>query len=43
MASHTRDELREAATVLGRAALRAGFRPGRGHAGRRGAGTLRAA
>ena len=29
MASHTRQELREAATVLGRAALRAGFRPGR--------------
>jgi 8-amino-7-oxononanoate synthase len=28
MASHTRDELREAAHVLGRAALRAGFRPG---------------
>jgi glycine C-acetyltransferase/8-amino-7-oxononanoate synthase len=30
MASHQRDELREAATVLGRAALRAGFRPGAG-------------
>ena len=30
MASHTREELREAAVVLGRAALRAGFRPGAG-------------
>jgi 8-amino-7-oxononanoate synthase len=30
MASHTRQELREAATTLGRAALRAGFRPGAG-------------
>jgi glycine C-acetyltransferase/8-amino-7-oxononanoate synthase len=30
MASHTKDELREAATVLGRAALKAGFRPGEG-------------
>jgi glycine C-acetyltransferase/8-amino-7-oxononanoate synthase len=30
MASHSRDELREAARVLGRAALRAGFRPGAG-------------
>jgi glycine C-acetyltransferase/8-amino-7-oxononanoate synthase len=30
MASHTREELREAATVMGRAALRAGFRPGFG-------------
>jgi nicotinamide mononucleotide adenylyltransferase len=30
MASHTRDELREAARALGRAALRAGFRPGAG-------------
>ena len=30
MASHTREELREAARVLGRAALRAGFRPGAG-------------
>jgi glycine C-acetyltransferase/8-amino-7-oxononanoate synthase len=30
MASHTKDELREAARVLGRAALRAGFRPGAG-------------
>jgi glycine C-acetyltransferase/8-amino-7-oxononanoate synthase len=30
MASHTKDELREAAQVLGRAALRAGFRPGAG-------------
>jgi glycine C-acetyltransferase/8-amino-7-oxononanoate synthase len=30
MASHSRQELREAATVLGRAALRAGFRPGAG-------------
>ncbi|HSD80342.1 MAG TPA: 8-amino-7-oxononanoate synthase [Solirubrobacteraceae bacterium] len=30
MASHTRAELREAARVLGRAALRAGFRPGDG-------------
>jgi glycine C-acetyltransferase/8-amino-7-oxononanoate synthase len=28
MASHSREELREAARVLGRAALRAGFRPG---------------
>jgi 8-amino-7-oxononanoate synthase len=30
MASHTRPELREAAQALGRAALRAGFRPGAG-------------
>src|ERR1700742_3589189 len=30
MASHQREELREAATVLGRAAMRAGFRPGAG-------------
>jgi 8-amino-7-oxononanoate synthase len=30
MASHTRQELRGAATALGRAALRAGFRPGAG-------------
>jgi glycine C-acetyltransferase/8-amino-7-oxononanoate synthase len=30
MASHTREELREAARVLGRAALQAGFRPGAG-------------
>ena len=30
MASHTREELRGAATALGRAALRAGFRPGAG-------------
>ena len=30
MASHTRDELREAARVLARAALRAGFRPDTG-------------
>lgn len=30
MASHTKDELREAARVLGRAALQAGFRPGSG-------------
>jgi 7-keto-8-aminopelargonate synthetase-like enzyme len=30
MASHTREELREAARVLGRAALRAGFRPAAG-------------
>jgi glycine C-acetyltransferase/8-amino-7-oxononanoate synthase len=30
MASHTRTELREAAHVLGRAALRCGFRPGAG-------------
>jgi len=30
MASHTKDELREAAQVLGRAALQAGFRPGAG-------------
>jgi FKBP-type peptidyl-prolyl cis-trans isomerase (trigger factor) len=28
MASHTRTELREAAQVLARAALRTGFRPG---------------
>ena len=27
MASHTKSELRDAARVLGRAALRAGFRP----------------
>jgi glycine C-acetyltransferase/8-amino-7-oxononanoate synthase len=30
MASHSRAELREAATVLGRAALKCGFRPGAG-------------
>src|SRR5262249_33001549 len=30
MASHSREELREAARVLGRAALRAAFRPGAG-------------
>lgn len=30
MASHTREELRDAARVLGRAALQAGFRPGVG-------------
>jgi 8-amino-7-oxononanoate synthase len=30
MASHSRDELRQAARVLGRAALRAGFRPAAG-------------
>ena len=30
MATHSRDELREAARVLGRAALQAGFRPGDG-------------
>ena len=30
MASHTKDELREAAQVLGRAALQAGWRPGEG-------------
>jgi glycine C-acetyltransferase len=30
MATHTRDELRGAARTLGRAALRAGFRPGAG-------------
>ncbi len=30
MATHDRDELREAARVLGRAALQAGFRPGAG-------------
>jgi glycine C-acetyltransferase/8-amino-7-oxononanoate synthase len=30
MASHTRDELRDAAHVFARAALRAGFRPGAG-------------
>ncbi len=30
MASHTREELREAARVLGRAALQVGFRPGAG-------------
>ncbi len=30
MASHTRDELRDAAQALGRAALHAGFRPGAG-------------
>ena len=30
MATHTKDELREAARVLGRAALQAGFRPGSG-------------
>ena len=28
MATHSKDELREAARVLGRAALQAGFRPG---------------
>jgi glycine C-acetyltransferase/8-amino-7-oxononanoate synthase len=30
LASHTKDELREAAQVLGRAAMRCGFRPGAG-------------
>lgn len=30
MASHTKDELRDAARTLGRAALKAGFRPGTG-------------
>ncbi len=30
MATHSRDELREAARVLGRAAMKAGFRPGDG-------------
>ena len=30
MATHTKDELREAARVLGRAALQSGFRPGSG-------------
>jgi hypothetical protein len=30
MASHTKAELRDAAQVLGRAALKAGFRPGTG-------------
>jgi glycine C-acetyltransferase/8-amino-7-oxononanoate synthase len=30
MASHTRPELRQAATVLARAAIRSGFRPGAG-------------
>jgi 7-keto-8-aminopelargonate synthetase-like enzyme len=30
MASHTKSELRDAARILGRAALRAGFRPGAG-------------
>ena len=30
MASHTRSELRDAARVLARAALRCGFRPGDG-------------
>jgi glycine C-acetyltransferase/8-amino-7-oxononanoate synthase len=30
MASHTKPELRDAARVIGRAALRAGFRPGAG-------------
>jgi glycine C-acetyltransferase/8-amino-7-oxononanoate synthase len=30
MASHSREELREAARTLGRAALEAGFRPGAG-------------
>jgi glycine C-acetyltransferase/8-amino-7-oxononanoate synthase len=30
MASHNRDELRDAAKVLARAAIRAGFRPGAG-------------
>jgi glycine C-acetyltransferase/8-amino-7-oxononanoate synthase len=30
MASHSKAELREAARVLGRAALRCGFRPGAG-------------
>jgi hypothetical protein len=33
MASHTKDELREAAQALGRAALLAGFRPGEGMPG----------
>jgi glycine C-acetyltransferase/8-amino-7-oxononanoate synthase len=43
MASHQRDELREAATVLGRAALRAGFRPGAGVPVAAAHGLLRAA
>ena len=30
MASHNREELRDAAKVLARAAIRAGFRPGAG-------------
>ena len=34
MASHTKTELRDAARVLGRAALKAGFRPGRDAGGR---------
>jgi len=37
MASHSREELRQAARVLGRAALRAGFRPDAGGAGGGGA------
>ena len=41
MASHTREELREAARVLGRAALRAGLPAGRGRPGGRGAGGAR--
>ena len=45
MATHSRDELREAARVLGRAALQAGFRPGDGVpvAAARGAAGQRAA
>ena len=35
MASHTKAELRDAARVLGRAALHAGFRPGAGVPARR--------
>ena len=35
MATHSREELRQAATVLARAALRAGFRPGAGPPRRR--------
>jgi hypothetical protein len=44
MASHSRDELRDAARALGRAALRVGFRPGAGVpavAAREGAGAAR--
>ena len=37
MASHTRPELREAASSLARACMRSGFRPGRGRARRGGA------
>ena len=43
MASHQREELREAAVVLGRAALRAGFRPGAGVPVAAAQGLLRAA